>query len=207
MLSLYAKQKLMNNLQFPLNFQFKITTFSNDFEVTDASNKTISYVRQKMFKFIDEIDVYNNQNKSELIYKIRANKWIDFSAAYSFTNKDGKHLGKVARKGWVSLWKAKYDVFDANDQHKYVIRERNAWVKFFDNAVGEIPVVGFFTGYILNPKFDVKDLSGNVMMTLTKKPSFFGRKFEVNKAGLKEMPEELLVLSLKMMVLLERRKG
>lgn len=197
----------MNNLHFPLQFQFKMTTFSNDFEVTDASNKTISYVRQKMFKFIEEIDVYNNQTKSDLIYKIKADKWIDFSAAYSFTDKNGQHLGKVARKGWVSLWKTKYEIFDAHNQHKYEIRERNAWVKFWDNAIGEIPVLGFFTGYILNPKYDVKDLNGNIVMTLSKKPSFFGRKFEVTKANLKDSPEELLILSLEMMVLLERRKG
>jgi len=111
----------MNNLQFPLNFKFKVTTIANDFEVTDASKRTVSYVRQKMFKFIEEIDVYNNDSKSQIIYKINANKWIDFSATYSFTDKSGAHLGKVARKGWVSLWKTKYDIFDEKDQHKYEI--------------------------------------------------------------------------------------
>lgn len=197
----------MNNLQFPLNFKFKVTTLSNDFEVTDASNRTISYVRQKMFKFVDEIEVFDNSNKTNLKYKINANKWIDFNTAYNFTDNSGKYLGKVARKGWVSIWKTKYDIFDEKDQHKYEIRERNAWVKIWDSMVGEIPVVGFFTGYFFNPKYDVKDLNGKVLITLNKKPSFFGRKFEVTKTGTSEIPEELLVLSLKMMVLLERRKG
>lgn len=197
----------MNKLQFPLQFQFKVTTLSNDFTVTDASNKTISYVRQKMFKFVDQIDVFKDQSRNEILYKINADKWIDFSAAYSFKDASGTHLGKVARKGWVSLWKSKYEIFDSNNQHKYIIRERNAWVKMFDGIVGEIPIVGAFTGYFLNPKYDVKDLNDKIVMTLTKKPSFFGRKFEVTKTGLNEIPEELLILSLKMMVLLERRKG
>ena len=197
----------MNKWQFPLQFQFKIGTLANDFVVTDASNRTLAYVRQKMFKLVEHIDVYKDETKSEIIYEIKADRWIDFSASYRFTDKNGAHLGRVARKGWASMWKAKYDVFDAHDQYKFEIRERSAWTRFFDNLVGEIPILSFFTGYLFNPKYDVKDLNGNVVMILTKKPSFFGRKFEVTKTGLKELPEELLVLSLKMMVLLERRRG
>jgi uncharacterized protein YxjI len=41
----------MKNLQFPLQFSFKISTLSNDFTVKDANGVTVSYIKQKMFKF------------------------------------------------------------------------------------------------------------------------------------------------------------
>ena len=34
---------------YPLNFQFKVTSLANDFNVKDANGKSLAYVRQKMF--------------------------------------------------------------------------------------------------------------------------------------------------------------
>jgi len=66
----------MNSNQFPLSLTFKISTFSNDFIAEDANGKTIAYVRQKMLKFIEEVQVYSNENRAELNYTIKANKWF-----------------------------------------------------------------------------------------------------------------------------------
>ena len=71
----------MKNLQFPLQFSFKISTLSNDFTVKDANGVTVSYIKQKMFKFIEDISVYNDDSKSEVYYNIKADRWLDFSAA------------------------------------------------------------------------------------------------------------------------------
>lgn len=116
----------MQPLQFPLSLTFKITTFANDFVAKDAQSRTVAYVRQKMFKFKEEINIYDDESKSNVLYKINADRWIDFSAAYKIQDKDGNELGKVARKGWTSLWKAKYDIIDARQKAAFVIREENA---------------------------------------------------------------------------------
>ena len=97
----------MKNIQFPINLKFNISTFRNDFVATDADARTIAYVSQKLFKLKEDITVYTDESKTEINYKIKADRWIDFSAAYSITQADGTELGKVARKGWRSLWKAK----------------------------------------------------------------------------------------------------
>lgn len=93
---------------FPLGFKFKISTIANDFIATDSNGSTIAYVRQKMFKLIDQVDVYNDESRSHLIYQINANKWLDFSATYTFTDAMNNIIGRVARKGWRSAWKAHY---------------------------------------------------------------------------------------------------
>ncbi|MFT5244823.1 MAG: hypothetical protein ACI8QQ_002768, partial [Psychroserpens sp.] len=53
----------MKDLNFPISFKFRVTTLSNDFTAKDASGKTVAYVRQKMFKLKEDINIYDNENK------------------------------------------------------------------------------------------------------------------------------------------------
>ncbi len=198
----------MKNLQFPLQFKFQIMSLANDFVASDAQGITVAYVRQKMFKFIDEIVVYNNESESQVDYKIKANKWIDFSAAYNFTNNEGREIGKVARKGWSSMWKANYEIYSETQELRYIIREENGWIKVGDALFGEIPILGLFTGYMFNPSYIVRTTEGEEVMRLKKESSFTGRKFNVTHLkALNDAENEKLVLGLIMMILLERRRG
>jgi uncharacterized protein YxjI len=195
-------------MNFPLHFKFKITTIANDFTVQDNSGATVAYVRQKMFKFVDEIMVYSNESKNELLYTIKANKWIDFNAAYNFTNSEGKDLGKVARRGWASIWKARYEIYNEANEMSHIIQEENPWVKVGDALLSEIPMIGMLTGYLFNPAYIVKDLNDNILYRLKKEPSFFGRKFSLQRISeQEESTDTQATLSLMMMLLLERRRG
>ena len=103
----------MEEYNFPLQFEFKVSSMANDFNATDASGKTLAYVRQKMFKLKEAISVYSNESKQEILYKINADRWIDFNASYAFTRGESdEFLGRVGRKGAKSLLKAHYDIFD-----------------------------------------------------------------------------------------------
>ena len=197
----------MQQLEFPLSFTFKISSFANDFVARDAQSRTVAYVRQKMFKFKEEINIYDDEHKSNVLYKINADRWIDFSAAYRIEDKNGNELGKVARKGWASLWKAKYDIVDAQQKTAYTIREENAWIKVLDGVVGEIPVLGMFTGYMFNPAYIVLNPEGETVFRLKKERSLVGRRFTVNRVAESHADDELIMLSLMMMILLERRRG
>ncbi|WP_162427162.1 LURP-one-related/scramblase family protein [Pontibacter pudoricolor] len=198
----------MQNIQFPLTLTFKISTFSNDFTVQDANGRTINYVKQKLFKFIEEVNVFSDEAKPEQLYTISANKWLDFSAAYSFTNQTGEQVGSVARKGWASLWKARYEIYDEQRNQDLLIQEDNGWVKVADSLLSEIPLLGMFTGYVFNPSYTVTKPGGDEVAMLTKERSFFGRRFTVHKTGELDSKEtERVILSLMMMILLERRRG
>ena len=198
----------MQNLQYPLFLKFKLTTLSSDFTITDRNENSLAYVRQKMFKLKEDVVVFNNESKSQENFRIRANQWIDFNASYAITDSFGKNLGKIARKGMRSIWKATYNIFDQNDTQKYKVQEENAWVKVLDGMVGEIPIIGMFTGYFLNPSYIVHDNNGKEIYRLRKMPSFFGRKFQLDQINdIPDHEETLVVLSLMMMVLLERAKG
>lgn len=198
----------MKNLLFPLHFQFKVTTLSNDFTATDAEGRTIAYVRQKMLRFKEEVNVYKNESRSEQAFVIKTNQWIDFSATYTFSDDQGREVGRIARKGWSSLWRARYEIFDQDQRQDLIIREENVWAKIMDGLMGEIPVLNFFTGYLFHPAYLVTRPDGTFVVRLKKQPSFWGRKFKVEKLGeFQEGEEDRLVLGLMMMILLERRRG
>ncbi|OEK08869.1 hypothetical protein A8C32_00920 [Flavivirga aquatica] len=198
----------MKEVKYPVSFKFNITTLSNDFIAKDSLGTTIAYVKQKMFKLKEDILIYNDESKSEIEYRINADKWIDFSAVYSIKDKKGKEIGKVARKGWKSLWKTEYELIDQHQKFQYHIREDNAWVKVIDSLIGQIPVLGAFTGYFFNPSYSVLDLNNKAIVRLKKEASFFGRKFKISKLSDIDLDdEEQIILGLMMMILLERRKG
>lgn len=200
---------VLNNLNYPLDFKFKITTLASDFNITDKNGNYVAYVRQKMFKLKEDVIVFNDESKSKELFRIRANKWIDFNASYSLNDLvDNKNFGRLARKGMRSIWKASYDILDANDQPKFKIQEDNAWVRFWDSFVGELPIIGMFTGYFLNPSYTVTGMDGKAYFKLKKMPSFFGRRFQLDRLiDIDDQEESLVVLSLLMMTLLERARG
>jgi hypothetical protein len=199
---------MMQKLNFPLQFQFRITTLANDFVVTDANGSTVAYVRQKMFRFLEEVVVYRDREKSEEMYRIKADRWLDFTASYMLVATNGIIRGRVLRKGWASLWKARYELYDDRNKPNLLIQEENPWVKVADTLLGEIPLVGTITGYIFNPSYRVLRMDGTMVARLRKEPSLLGRQFSVTKlAELDSQEEERLVLGLMMMILLERRRG
>ncbi|WP_426276529.1 hypothetical protein ACN9MN_15885 [Chryseobacterium sp. S-02] len=200
---------VLNNLNYPLDFKFKITTLASDFNITDKNGNYVAYVRQKMFKLKEDVIVFNDESKSKELFRIKANQWIDFNASYSLNDLvDNKNFGRLARKGMRSIWKASYDILDSHDQQKFKIQEDSAWVRFWDGFVGEIPIIGMFTGYFLNPSYTVTGVDGKAYFRLKKMPSFFGRRFQLDRLiDIDDEEESLVVLSLLMMVLLERARG
>lgn len=200
---------ILQNLNYPLDFKFKITTLSSDFNITDKNGNYVAYVRQKMFKLKEDVVVFNDETRSRELFRIKANQWIDFNASYSLTDiVNNKNFGRLARKGMRSLWKSRYELLDENDHLKYEVNEDNAWVKILDGAVGEIPIIGMFSGYFLNPSYTVKDSSGKEFFRLKKMPSLIGRRFQLDRLiDIADEDETLVVLGLLMMVLLERSRG
>lgn len=200
---------ILKNLNYPLDFKFKITTLASDFNITDRNGNYVAYVRQKMFRLKEDVIVFSDESRTKELFNIKANQWIDFNASYMMTDLlTGKKFGSLARKGVRSIWKARYDIIDENDKPIYQINEDNGWIKVFDSFLGEIPILGMLTGYFLNPSYTVKDNAGKEYFRLKKMPSLVGRRFQLDRLiDIDDEDESLVVLSFLMMVLLERARG
>lgn len=195
-------------MTYPLEFEFKVLALAPQFYVRDSSGRNVAYVKQKLFKLKEDISVFEDESQRNVIFKIKANQWIDWSASYIMYDKENHEMGRIGRKGARSLWKATYEVFDDADHKEFIIEEENAFVKIMDGIFSEVPILGIFTGYFFNPKYNITNTNGELVAVFSKEQSFWGKKFSLNQlTPTSEMEEQRVILALIMMVLLERSRG
>jgi hypothetical protein len=199
----------LQGLQYPLTLSFKILALASQATVTDASGRTILYTKQKLLKFKEHVEIWTDKTQGTRLAEIKANKVIDWSARYLFTDANGAPIGSVGRRGWRSLWKAHYEAFNpGDDRPDFSIQEENAWIKVLDGFLGELPIIGMFTGYFLHPCYLANRSDGSLAMSITKQPAFWEGRFQIEKSADLTPREELnLFLSFLMLILLERRRG
>lgn len=196
-------------MNYPLQINFKILAIARQLSLTDATGNLIFYVKQKAFKLKETVTVFADEAQTRPWFYINADRVIDFRANYSFTDTTGKPFGSMRRLGRKSLWKAHYEIFDGYQPHPTaIIKEENPWAKVFDGLLGEIPVLGIFTGYLFHPSYLISRPDGMPLLRLKKQSSFIGRKFTIDKLANLDQTEELrILLAVMMMVLLERSRG
>jgi len=201
---------MQHPLHYPLTLNFKIAALAPQISVTDAAGREILYVRQKLLKLRDKIHVFSDSSQSQELYEINADRWLDWSARYGFTDHQGRTVGSVRRLGAKSLWKATYEIAGAQGQDLFKIQEENPWAKVFDAMLGEIPILGLFTGFFFNPKYAVtRNGSDQPVLRISKHRSMLESRFEIESlAGpLPEAETEPVLLAILMMTLLERSRG
>ncbi len=194
-------------MQYPIDMRFKLLTFGQRITASDASGTLLMFVKQKMFKLKEKVDIYSDANQTSMIFQIAADRMIDFSANYHFTDSQGNDWGAVRRKGMRSLWSAHYEIMQ-DGRVDMTISEESPMKKVLESLLGEIPIVGLIAAYLLNPSYLVKRPDGTTLLRLTKKPAVFEGRFVLEK--LNDMPEDdelRSLLGLIMLVLLERGRG
>ena len=195
-------------MNYPIDFSFKLLAIASQIYIRDASGSLLAYVKQKLFKLREDINVFADENQTQHLFNIKADRVLDFSAKYNFTDARGNFLGSIKRRGMRSIFKASYEIYDAGDVQVMKINEENGWIKVIDSVIGELPVVGMFTGYFFNPSYVVTRMDDSPVARLAKQPAFFEGKFRMSKLG-EIAPEEepRVLLSLLTMTLLERVRG
>ncbi len=195
-------------MNYPLNLSFKLLALASQIYIRDANGQLIGYVKQKLFKLKEDINIFADEQQTQHLFNIKADRVIDFSARYNFTDAQGRGLGSIKRKGMRSIFKAHYLIFDENESQIMEVHEESGWVKVFDALLGEVPILGMFTGYFFNPSYMVTRMDGSQVARLKKQPAFMEGIFSleplVQVAG---DEESRLLLSILTMTLLERMRG
>lgn len=198
---------MAQRLQFPLQMSFKLMAVAPQFLVKDAHNQPVAYVKQKLFKLKEAIAVFANEKQDQLLYEIKADRIIDFSALYHFTDPQGMALGGIKRRGMRSIWRAGFEVLDNGVTH-FSINEKSVMTRFLDGLFSEIPLIGLLSGYIFHPAYQVTRPDGTLVAELTKRPALFEGLFTAEQmAPVSEREEQQLLLSLMTVLLLERTRG
>jgi len=194
-------------LNYPLSMSFKIVAINPQVTVTDASGQVVAYVKQQAFRLKEDITIFADEAQTRPLYRINANRVLDFNANYAITTPDGLPVGSVYRPGARSILKASYHLKDAQGDEIGLIHEENAWIKVLDALLGEVPGLGLFTGYLFNPAYLV-DLRGQATFYLKKQPAFLEGKFTLEPRGpIAEQDEGLAIAGTIMALMLERTRG
>ena len=194
-------------MQYPLDLRFKIATIGTRVRVTDAGGNLVAYVRKKKFRLKEDVGVYADEDQRKLLFRIKADRMLDFGASYSVALPDGTPLGAVRQEGVRSLWKSTYALANSSGSGIGSIHEENPWVKVRDGLMEAIPLGDALGGLFFNPAYIV-DLRGGPALRVAKQRSVFEGSFRLEK--LKEFSEEeedLILAGVIMMVLLERDRG
>src|ERR1700712_490844 len=104
---------MQHPLQYPITLNFKIAALAPQISVTDASAREILYVRQKLLKLRDKIHVFADSSQNQELYEINADRILDWSARFVFTDPQGRTVGAIQRQGAGPIWRATYDIQDA----------------------------------------------------------------------------------------------
>jgi hypothetical protein len=212
-------------ITFPVTLRFKFFALASQIYVSDASGKQLLYVKQKLFKLKEHVMVYRDDSQQHLLYEIKADKMLDFSAKYTFWDAtSGERIGHTARIGMRSIWRASYDTYDGDGNLLYSTQEENPFVKLIDGILEAIPLVGpilgIFQGMFLNPRYSIRDEhTQHQVFTLIKRKSITEGIFTLEPAteanpraveetgSLRDEQIELVLLSILMMALLEKNRG
>ena len=195
-------------MNYPLNLSFKLLALASQIYIRDANGQLIGYVKQKLLKLKEDINVFADEQQTQHLYNIKADRIIDFSAKYNFTDAQGHSLGSIRRKGMRSIFKAHYLIFDENENQTMEIREENGWIKVVDALLGEVPILGMFTGYFFNPSYIISRMDNTQVARLKKQPAFFEGVFALESlTQMSDEDEAKVFLAVLTMTLLERRRG
>jgi uncharacterized protein YxjI len=197
-------------MNFPLHINFRIFALAPQCLITDSTGAELCYVKQRLFKLRDKVEVFANSTRQKLLCTIAADRFIDFNANFHFTTPEGNVIGSMKRQGMKSLWRARYEVRnDGNTSSPvaFVIEEENPFVKVMDAVLGDIPVLGMFTGYFFNPRYLVKR-GDEIVLRVTKRRALFQHIFTIDQQSPLTAEEEARLLpSLTMFVFHERMRG
>jgi len=196
-------------MNYPLKLSFKLLALASQIYIRDANGQLSGYVKQKLLKLKEDINVFADEQQTQHLYNIKADRMLDFSAKYNFTDNRGVSVGAIKRRGMRSIFKAHYEIYDPSGSLSMEIHEENAWIKVVDSLVGELPVIGMFTGYFFNPAYIISRANGSAAIArLQKQPAFFEGIFQLEKlAEMSEDDEAVVLLSFLTMTLLERARG
>jgi len=194
-------------MNYPLDINFKLLALAQQLSIRDARGNLVFYVKRKAFKLKEAITVFGDEEQVRPLYHINADRILDFSGRYRFTDNARRSLGSIKRHGMRSLWKSHYEI-DDDAAGVTTITEENAWTKVFDSLLGEIPVLGALTGYLFHPAYLLARADGTMLLRMEKQPAFFEGKFRVEQRAQMDQTEETrALLALLTMILLERSRG
>ena len=140
--------------RFILRQQFRLVVNQYEFSLPapeDKPGQVFCFVRQKMFKFKEDVRFFTDESQTTELMRIKARQRFDPTATYDVTEPDGTKIGGFQKVFGKSLFRSSYRLFDADGQEVATATELKLWVALFRRLVGFIPNLGNVANWLPIP--------------------------------------------------------
>lgn len=129
----------------------------------DSPGPPFCFVRQKMFKFKEDIRFYMDETRAHELMRIKARQRFDPRARYDVTDGDGHKIGEIQKVFGASLLRSTYMMYDATGNEVAIATEQNLMVALFRRLVAFIPFIENFSDWLPIPYHFVFKRNGTVI--------------------------------------------
>ena len=134
-------------------FRFVINEYEFSLPAPDGETpgRPFCFVRQKRFKWKEDIRFYTDESLSTELMRIKARQRFDPAARYDVADADGSKIGEIQKVFGMSLLRSTYQLYDATGAEAATATEKNLVVALFRRLVGFVPQLGNFANWLPIP--------------------------------------------------------
>ena len=129
----------------------------------DVPGQPFCFVRQKPYKFKEDIRFYADAGQSVELMRIKARQRFDPVAKYDVAAADGERIGFIQKVFRKSLLRSTYTLYDANEVEVATVTEKSLAVALLRRLVGFIPYIENVANWLPIP-YDFVFLRGDAVL-------------------------------------------
>ena len=129
----------------------------------DVPGQPFCFVRQKPYKFKEDIRFYADAGQSVELMRIKARQRFDPVAKYDVVAADGERIGYIQKVFRKSLLRSTYTLYDSNEAEVATVTEKSLGVALLRRLVGFIPYIENVANWLPIP-YDFVFLRGDVVL-------------------------------------------
>lgn len=141
--------------RFILRQKFRFVVNEYEFSLpspgSEAPGTPFAFVRQKPFKFKEDIRFYADNSQSVELMRVKARQRFDPAAKYDVVAADGTSIGYIQKVFGKSLVRSTYKLYDSGGIEIAEVTEKSLGVALFRRLVGFIPFIENFANWLPIP--------------------------------------------------------
>ena len=141
--------------RFVLRQKFRLVVNEYEFSIpapgSDSPGSPICFVRQKPYKFKEDIRFYTDSNRSVELMRVKARQRFDPAAKYDVDAADGTKVGYIQKVFGASLLRSTYKLYGPDGAEVALVQEKSMVVALFRRLVGFLPYVDKIANWLPIP--------------------------------------------------------
>jgi hypothetical protein len=171
------------------------------FHLRTLDDRLLAFSRQKAFKLKEDIRVFADEEMTDELLVIQADRVIDFSASYKVLDaRTREHYGTLRRKGFSSMFRDTWEIVDPDGNVRGRVLEDSQWKalvrRFIDYAT------------LLLPQAFNLEVDGRVVATMKQNRNPFAPRVNID-LGLdpNALPRPLAIATVVLLLAVEGRQA